>query len=85
MRRAVIIVLDGLRRDLLGEAHTPNLMRLAAQATNFNAHRSVFPSATRVASSCLATGCLPMRHELQGEKWFGFQAVRPILSRARRT
>ena len=66
MRRAVIIVLDGLRRDLLGEAHTPNLVRLAPHAANFNAHRSVFPSATRVASSSLATGCLPMRHGLQG-------------------
>ncbi len=66
MRRVVIVVLDGLRRDLLGEQHTPNLIRLASHAARFNAHRSVFPSATRVASSSLATGCLPMRHELQG-------------------
>jgi arylsulfatase A-like enzyme len=66
MRRAVIVVLDGLRRDLLGEENTPNLIRLASHAARFNAHRSVFPSATRVASSSLATGCLPMRHELQG-------------------
>ncbi len=66
MRRAVVVVLDGLRRDLVSEARTPTLARFAASARSFGAHRSVFPSATRVVSASFATGCLPARHELQG-------------------
>lgn len=67
MPRAVIVILDGLRRDLISEAHTPKLKRFAAErATTFGNHSSVFPSATRVVSASLATGCLPARHELQG-------------------
>ncbi len=64
--RAVVVVLDGLRRDMLGPATTPELHAFAANATSFAAHRSVFPSATRVVSSCFATGCLPATHGLQG-------------------
>jgi arylsulfatase A-like enzyme len=65
-RRAIVVVLDGLRRDMLSPAATPNLHAFAASATSFAAHRSVFPSATRVATSCFATGCLPAAHGLQG-------------------
>ncbi len=64
--RAVVVVLDGLRRDMLGPDTTPELHAFAANATAFAAHRSVFPSATRVVSSCFATGCLPATHGLQG-------------------
>jgi arylsulfatase A-like enzyme len=66
MRRVVAVILDGLRRDLIDAARTPNLHRFAARATRFAAHRSVFPSATRCVSACFATGCYPARHELQG-------------------
>ena len=66
MRRVVVVVLDGLRRDLIGEARTPALARFAQRAQSFSAHSSVFPSATRVVSATMATGCLPARHELQG-------------------
>ena len=66
MRRAVVLVLDGLRRDMLTEALTPNLVAHARQSETFAAHRSVFPSATRVVSSSFATGCYPAKHELQG-------------------
>jgi hypothetical protein len=66
MRRVVALVLDGLRRDMLTEALTPNLARHATKAETFMGHRSVFPSATRVVSSSFATGCYPARHELQG-------------------
>lgn len=65
-QRAVVVVLDGLRRDMLGPSTTPELHAFAAQATAFTAHCSVFPSATRVVSSCFATGCLPASHGLQG-------------------
>ena len=66
MRRAVVVVLDGLRRDLIGEETTPALSRFGSRAQGFAAHRSMFPSATRVVSASFATGCHPARHELQG-------------------
>jgi arylsulfatase A-like enzyme len=66
MRRVVVVVLDGMRRDLLSEAQTPGLLRFANRAQTFAAHRSMFPSATRVVSASFATGCVPARHELQG-------------------
>ena len=65
-RRAIVVVLDGLRRDMLGPDTTPALHAFAQEATTFAAHRSVFPSATRVASACFATGCVPATHGLQG-------------------
>ena len=66
MQRAVMVILDGLRRDFVDEARTPNLMRLATQAERFPGFRSAFPSATRVVSATFATGCHPARHTLQG-------------------
>ena len=65
-RRAVLVVVDGLRGDLVGEAFTPNLHRLATSARWYPGHRSVFPSATRVNSASLATGCFPASHGLHG-------------------
>ncbi|HEV2439606.1 MAG TPA: alkaline phosphatase family protein [bacterium] len=66
MKRAVIVILDGLRRDLVTEACTPRLASFSARAERFAAHRSVFPSATRVVAASFATGCHPARHGLQG-------------------
>lgn len=66
MRRAIVVVLDGLRRDLIAAADTAALVAFGAAATRFAAHRSVFPSATRVVSASFATGCFPARHGLQG-------------------
>jgi arylsulfatase A-like enzyme len=66
MRRSIVVILDGLRRDMISDATTPTLMALAESAETFPEHRSVFPSATRVVSSSLATGCYPARHELAG-------------------
>ena len=66
MRRAIVLFLDGLRRDMLTEKWTPNLARHAALAERFEQHRSVFPSATRVVSSSVSTGCHPAKHEMQG-------------------
>jgi hypothetical protein len=66
MRRAVAIILDGLRRDFVRPETTPTLMRLRERSQWFAAHRSAAPSVTRVCSSNLATGCRPARHELEG-------------------
>lgn len=66
IRRAVLVILDGLRRDLIDAERTPNLAELASSAAWFADHQSVFPSVTRVCSATIATGCHPRRHELAG-------------------
>jgi arylsulfatase A-like enzyme len=66
MKRAVVLILDGLRRDFVTPELMPHLHSLRASATWFDAHRSVLPSVTRCVSACFATGCLPARHGLQG-------------------
>jgi arylsulfatase A-like enzyme len=65
-KRAVIVICDSLRRDLIGPTDTPFLVELSGRATSFAAHRSVFPSTTRTSSASIATGCLPARHGLYG-------------------
>jgi arylsulfatase A-like enzyme len=65
-KRAVIVICDSLRRDLITGTDTPFLTELAARAASFAAHRSVFPSTTRASAASIATGCLPARHGLLG-------------------
>ena len=65
-RRAVLMVVDGMRADLVTPELTPNLHALAERSRRFSEHRSVFPSATRVNSASIATGCHPARHGLMG-------------------
>lgn len=65
-RRAVIVICDSLRRDLIAPAHAPFLSALATRAADFAAHRSVFPSTTRASAASIATGCRPARHGLHG-------------------
>jgi arylsulfatase A-like enzyme len=64
--RAVIVICDSLRADLIGSADTPFLAELAERAAHFGAHRSVFPSTTRASAASIATGCRPARHGLLG-------------------
>ncbi len=66
MPRAVVVILDGVRRDSVTPELMPCVSAFTAGASRFAAHRSVFPSATRVVSSSMATGCFPARHGLQG-------------------
>ena len=66
MKRAVLVICDGLRADMLHPERTPNICRLARNATNFVNHRGVFPSTTRTTSASIATGCYPGRHGLEG-------------------
>ncbi|QIB33635.1 alkaline phosphatase family protein [Ancylobacter pratisalsi] len=66
MRRTVIVILDGLRRDFVDASRTPALAALRERGEYFAGYRSAFPSATRVVSSTLATGCWPARHGLAG-------------------
>jgi arylsulfatase A-like enzyme len=66
MKRAVLVILDGLRRDFVDATRTPQLAELATRAERFPEYRTAFPSATRVVTATLVTGCHPARHTLQG-------------------
>jgi arylsulfatase A-like enzyme len=66
MRRVVVVILDGLRRDFVDHARTPRLVEFAGRAEQFPTYRTAFPSATRVVTATFATGCHPARHTLQG-------------------
>ena len=68
--RAILILLDGLRPDLVTPARMPRLAALAAAGTRFAQARSVFPSETRVATSSLVTGCRPAAHGLTANTIF---------------
>jgi arylsulfatase A-like enzyme len=65
-RRAVIVICDSLRADLIDPAGTPFLAELSGRAARFAEHRSVFPSTTRASAASIATGCRPARHGLLG-------------------
>jgi arylsulfatase A-like enzyme len=65
-QRAVIVICDSLRRDLITADDAPFLTELRERAASFAAHRSVFPSTTRASAASIATGCLPARHGLLG-------------------
>jgi arylsulfatase A-like enzyme len=66
MNRAVIVICDSLRADLITESHAQFLSELARRSARFANHASVFPSTTRTSAASIATGCLPARHGLLG-------------------
>lgn len=65
-RRAVIVVCDSLRADMLAPAVMPRLCALRDAGLVFTRARGVFPSTTRTSAASLATGCLPAQHGLLG-------------------
>jgi type I phosphodiesterase/nucleotide pyrophosphatase len=66
MNRAVIVICDSLRADLITPDDAPFLTELGRRSARFANHRSVFPSTTRTSAASIATGCLPARHGLLG-------------------
>ena len=66
MKRAVVMIIDGLRADMVGREYTPRLADIVQRSRWFTHQRSVFPSATRVNSASIATGCWPKSHGLAG-------------------
>jgi len=66
MRRAILVVCDSLRADMIEPAVAPTLWALGKEATRYRGVRGVFPSVTRVTSASIATGCHPGRHGLLG-------------------
>lgn len=66
MKRAVIVICDSLRRDLITPEDAPFLTELGRRSAQFANHSSVFPSTTRASAASIATGSLPARHRLLG-------------------
>ncbi len=66
MKCAVVMVVDGLRADMVSAPLTPALARHGDAARRFVRHRCVFPSATRINSASISTGCYPGSHGLAG-------------------
>src|SRR6266436_6126344 len=66
MNRAVIVICDSLRADLITPGDAPFLTELGERSARFANHASVFPSTTRTSAASIATGCLPARHGLLG-------------------
>lgn len=60
--RILIVVFDGLRPDMVRADLSPNLHGFLAEGSRFAESRSVFPSATRVNATSLATGATPAVH-----------------------
>lgn len=61
-----LIVIDGLRPDLLDPGITPNLSRLAERGVLFTDGHAVFPSDTRVNAAAIATGTYPSANGVIG-------------------
>ena len=66
MNRAVIVICDSLRADLITPSDAPFLTEFGRHSARFANHCSVFPSTTRTSAASIATGCLPARHGLLG-------------------
>ena len=65
-RAHLLIVVDGLRPDLVTADVTPNLHRLGQRGVRFTNHHSVFPTVTRVNAASISTGAYPGAHGLMG-------------------
>ncbi|WP_332711927.1 alkaline phosphatase family protein [Pelagibacterium mangrovi] len=69
--RFVIIVLDGLRPDLVTPERMPNLAAFKVQAATLAGSRALYPSHTRVNKTGLGTGTTPKHHGIHFNKIFG--------------
>ncbi|MDX6751177.1 alkaline phosphatase family protein [Geminicoccaceae bacterium 1502E] len=68
MSNALVLVLDGLRPDMLRPDLLPNLCTLIDEGTRWRQARTVFPSMTRVCTSSLASGAPPAVHGITHNK-----------------
>ena len=62
MNRAVIVICDSLRPDLITPHDARFLTELGQRSARFANHAGVFPSTTRTSAASITTGCLPARH-----------------------
>jgi arylsulfatase A-like enzyme len=58
-RHVVVVVWDGMRPDFVSEQNTPTLWKLAREGVTFRNQHAVYPSATNVNGTAIATGLYP--------------------------
>lgn len=61
-RRVIVLVLDGLRADLVGDPRFPNLIALQAASAHTTEAITVLPSVTAAAMTSLLSGVAPADH-----------------------
>jgi predicted AlkP superfamily pyrophosphatase or phosphodiesterase len=69
IRRAIVVVLDGLRPDVIGLHGLENVLRLARNGASTFDGVTVNPSVTAAAMASLLTGADPARHGLRSDKF----------------
>ena len=79
-RRVIVLVLDGLRADLIGDPRFPHLDALRASSAHTLNAITVLPSVTAAAMTSLLSGVAPSLHGIMSDRF----AV-PDPSRALRT
>ena len=75
-RKVVVMVWDGMRPDFVTPEHTPTLWKLREEGVWFANHHSVYPTATQVNGTAIATGVYPDRSGLLANREFR-PAIRP--------
>ena len=75
-RKIVVVVWDGMRPDLVTEQYTPALWKLRNEGVWFANHHSVYPTATQVNGTAIATGAYPHRSALLANREYR-PAIRP--------
>ncbi len=78
-RHVVVVVWDGMRPDFVTPELTPNLWELSRAGVTFQNHHPVYPSATEVNGTALATGVYPGNSGIIANKEFR-PAVDPLKS-----
>ncbi len=68
MRRAVLMISDGLSREWISPESTPNIWALKQRGLWAADHRAIFPSVTRASAAAIATGQPPGSHGLHGNR-----------------
>ncbi|MES3034277.1 MAG: alkaline phosphatase family protein [Gemmatimonadota bacterium] len=68
-RRVVLLVLDGLRADLVGDPRFPNLAALQRESACTTDATTVLPSVTAVAMTSLLSGLSPIDHGVDSDRF----------------
>jgi hypothetical protein len=76
----VVMVWDGMRPDLVSAENTPNLHALAQRGVFFANHHPAYPTTTEVNGTVFATGVLPARSGIIGNKEYrpAIDAAKPV-------
>jgi predicted AlkP superfamily pyrophosphatase or phosphodiesterase len=73
-RHAILIDVDGVRRDTFAEVYAagklPNFARAFSAAVWFDGATTVTPTVTMAAQASIATGVTPAQHGIVGNQWY---------------